>query len=581
MPQVNKNQEITRRAIWKSYNEKDFYTGRPLEYVDMEIDHVIPISSKELIKEFIQYNDENKVIEDFDINSLYNLVPVSRKTNRDKSNNEFVLGNVLFYYQRTKIQKVKIEKLIKNMKNSRMEDDISSKFKIVVEKQKNKRETDNLIDFIMNEESYYTEKEAVYKTNNDLMLEKFTKRVGILAKLPVLDDVETSCKLFFKTREIQGCIIELDNKTVLSSLFDGLSSECYYRARSYVKIEMNEHDEKYAVLSLGNNKIKLDIDDFTEFCEVIDCYGKNYITRVKDIESELGTSKYKPSSRKNHYQIFHMDTKSWRKLIDFGRKHDSYKGVGKWDLFEPNGHFIKVFTEVGHKMYDRGYHAFFDSEYAQDIIHYPDMTNSDRIITWGLIPELDRSKEIIFDKRKTWNADYAIMWFEKEFSYRVLKKQMCKEVYNDLMYIEIKNKKVDSELIKYVLSELQRHFYGRPDKSYLIKKNDLQSLYDFILTGVSKNKRLNLHYCSSNLRVYVDSKEAFISEIEKLKLLSHHKVIWSFEIDLMFRSALSAYENTYKKLTSYEAKEILDQLKIFIEIANQDILLEKYAIDFF
>jgi 5-methylcytosine-specific restriction endonuclease McrA len=46
MNKINKNDQFVRRAIWEIYNHRCCYTHRPLEYMDMEINHIIPESYK-------------------------------------------------------------------------------------------------------------------------------------------------------------------------------------------------------------------------------------------------------------------------------------------------------------------------------------------------------------------------------------------------------------------------------------------------------------------------------------------------------------------------------------------------------
>lgn len=85
MDKVDVKDELVRQAIWEVYNHKCFYTGNPLKYSDMELDHIIAASYRnrpdKLKKALCECGFEN----DFELDSLYNLVPTSKYENRRKS----------------------------------------------------------------------------------------------------------------------------------------------------------------------------------------------------------------------------------------------------------------------------------------------------------------------------------------------------------------------------------------------------------------------------------------------------------------------------------------------------------------
>jgi hypothetical protein len=73
-----------RRALWEAHGRKCAYTGEPLAWSELEIDHIIPVKGNavrttELIARGI-------VDADFDINGFENLLPTKAYLNNQKSN---------------------------------------------------------------------------------------------------------------------------------------------------------------------------------------------------------------------------------------------------------------------------------------------------------------------------------------------------------------------------------------------------------------------------------------------------------------------------------------------------------------
>lgn len=88
MVKINLHDKKIRVAILESYRHKCFYSGEIIEISQMALDHIIPVSLK--------YNpDRLKIVltelgldEQFDLESIYNIVPISTRINHSISGSE-------------------------------------------------------------------------------------------------------------------------------------------------------------------------------------------------------------------------------------------------------------------------------------------------------------------------------------------------------------------------------------------------------------------------------------------------------------------------------------------------------------
>ncbi|HLZ76006.1 hypothetical protein [Phenylobacterium sp.] len=99
----------TRSAIWHGHNKRCTYTGEPVEYSELEIDHIIPVKGSD---ELISRLKEKKIIpNEFDINGFENLAPTKSIRNGQKSNKIFEESAIVYYLQIAGEKKDKIEKI--------------------------------------------------------------------------------------------------------------------------------------------------------------------------------------------------------------------------------------------------------------------------------------------------------------------------------------------------------------------------------------------------------------------------------------------------------------------------------------
>ena len=75
---------LLRVAIWQAHGQRCAYTGDPIRFQELELDHVIPKRLEKSPEQLEQILRELKLPSDFDIDSIENLLPSSGYTNRRK-----------------------------------------------------------------------------------------------------------------------------------------------------------------------------------------------------------------------------------------------------------------------------------------------------------------------------------------------------------------------------------------------------------------------------------------------------------------------------------------------------------------
>ncbi len=80
-----KLKKIVRFAIWEQRNGFCVRCGEPIEYRDVEIDHIIAIALANKPDEFRQLLIRHELRLDFNVHALYNLHPMHRRCNLSKA----------------------------------------------------------------------------------------------------------------------------------------------------------------------------------------------------------------------------------------------------------------------------------------------------------------------------------------------------------------------------------------------------------------------------------------------------------------------------------------------------------------
>lgn len=608
MNKINKNDEFVRRAIWEAHKYRSFYTGKPIDYTDMEIDHIIPKSYKDKEDDLKRIFKECGLDNDFELDSLFNLVPVSKYENRRKSNKELSTRAIIYYLELAREKAPIIEEKIDKFRKQRNYDKHISMLKTYVTEeddgQKRDKILDNIFSLISDDNEDFKEEEKLYNKERELIFRKYTKSIGLKAIMPKYDDPETICVLNFRNLKLRNCIVRLDNRTVLSQLFIGLFTDPKYGTRGFIEYEKLENKNNDVIdldkvsIYLGNNKIKLFREDIYNLCDLVDAYALKYIELIKNIENILKTHSYQLSKRRSNYKLITISYNNWLKLVDFAYRHDVDNGKSKWHIFDRNPYYLKVYTNKKHVKYDTGFHAFFHAEFSEDIVLYPVLSPPKEVcITFEFLEELDKVGVDCINERESWNAEISYKWLINELLPKVLGNNEKNKIlsrnekrYNNILETNkdfervyyLKNKEINKYNDLYeIITLLQIHYHSRAHSKYRVKKSELEGIYNSILKCILKSKRIDLHYISSKLGLnhcktvseLIDSVKHIIEEIDDM-------TINGFGIDYLFRALLIAIESKKINLSLSDMCYIRDNIDFFIETYDREVLLEKYAVEF-
>jgi hypothetical protein len=602
---LNLQDQYLRRAIYEIYDYKCFYTGEPLDYINMELDHIIPRSYQRdpmIIRRIIKECD---LPEDFHVDSLLNLVPTSRFNNRRKSDMELISKNIVLFFSFTRLKASLIEKKITELKKNRNIEKHLSMLKTQVDEESDEKSREklllNIFSFITDESDEFIETDQLYYKEREQFYRKYVSKIALEALMPRYNNPQTECVIYFKTLTARDCMFVLDNKTVLSQLFKGVYSDPKHGARGFLEYgRIDENKLEYSLdlnntkIVLGKNRVKISPEDIYLFCEVVDAYADMYIKQIKNIEELLKTDKYPLSKRLNNYKLIYISYHDWKKVIDFAYKHDVDNGNSKWHVFDKNKHYIKIFTKK-HDKYDEGYHAFFQAEHSEDIVLYPSLTTKDVCITFEFVEDISRKGEIdLINERAHWNGEIAYNWLVNI----LLPKSLGKRKSNKVKKVDAKYKSlftnsiekiiyldgkliVDYKDLIEVVELLQIHFNQNPHNKYRVNKADFQGIYNSIITCINKLNEVDLYYLCSKLHLTkCTTNKELINSITEISAEIQDTTINGFEMDLLFRVLFSALDSGGESLTMKEIQSIRSDMNYFVIARDREVLLDKYSINF-
>lgn len=96
-----------RRAIWEVWDKKSAYTGEPVTWTQLHVDHVIPITKPELLDAL---QAKGLVPADFDIDGFENLLPSINFQNQGKSAKQMEEPALVYYLELARQKKPEIVK---------------------------------------------------------------------------------------------------------------------------------------------------------------------------------------------------------------------------------------------------------------------------------------------------------------------------------------------------------------------------------------------------------------------------------------------------------------------------------------
>lgn len=602
MEKVDPNNPAVRHAIWQSYNCKCFYCDEVISITELELDHIIPKSLKKQPIKLENILNQQGLPLDFELDSLLNLVPVSRKCNSKKS--DTVLSETILALNLEKA-KSKINLINKNIfkyKENVKRDNHLSFLKGAVKD--NRISLEKIYNYISEEDDEFKEDIKLFEQEDTLIYKHYTKKIAFEATMPVFNNTEVNCILMFKTLKVRDSILLLDNKTILNKLFTGLDTDPIYGIRGFIEYKsfIKGKDEialSKSMVLLGNNKVKLSENEIYDLCSIIDKFAESYLKKIKEIESMLKVQKFHLSKRKNGYKLLKLSQDLWLKLINFACKHDAENGNSNWHMFDSNRFYIKVFTNNSPK-YSYGFHAFLYAELDEEYIYNPILTVNDLWVVWQPIC----NNILDFCIEKDWDAEYSYNWLVNDFIPKVIqtksKSNCCVDNVKELTW-GLKNHSTDvecpyyTENVNYIsideiktyrdlydlVCKLQLFYNSHPNYKYRFSKDDIQGLYEVMLLFIEECDNVDLFYVSSKLRIKkeVNTNAELLKSIRYIREKTVDSTLNGFEIDLLMRCIIAMMDTDNKILDEVQTNLVLDRLSFIVNIYNKQILIEKYSVE--
>lgn len=148
---VNTSSQIIKYALYLEYDGECFYERTKMRFKDMHIDHIIP-KHLEGTKELEKLLKTLGLPKDFNLNSIYNLVPCRPNTNQVKNKNiypdEFLAHCI---NMRTKVKADKIKERIEKITKEYKDDKNLAKLAAMLNEYDNKKKLEELYNSLSHE----------------------------------------------------------------------------------------------------------------------------------------------------------------------------------------------------------------------------------------------------------------------------------------------------------------------------------------------------------------------------------------------------------------------------------------------
>ncbi|MEY9971842.1 hypothetical protein ABH966_002215 [Lysinibacillus sp. RC46] len=572
----NKNNDIVRAALFHEYEGKCFYSNEQLRYKEMHIDHIIPQDiSKEKFGKIVSILG---LPEDFNINSLYNLVPCNPNVNQVKNKDlypEAFLGHCIYDKSSKKVDKVKYR--IEQLKKDKNIDKAIARLVAIAEGSITKEELERIYDSISNEKPY-EENRNIFKYSDSYSYSKSLSNVKLTANLPLYPSIQGSCLITFNTLRLRDCMITLNHEQILNKLFEGAKTDLESGLRRFILPNIFNDSQEYYV-DLANVRIPLERDEVIQLINIIDDFYEIYIEAIKDIYEIFNWSNFRKINRlKNNLVLCKISKKLWFEISEFCRRFDYQNGSAEWNIFDVTGSIIKVLDketqdfkafifpmieESSYQIYqaeevsivwtdeyfwDKKIHYFKESEYWSPIMAY-------KWLVEDLIPKVIYEIEIKGTK-KLFTSTKSFERFKTEF------------VLSNYVSL-IPNNEIEMDLLT-ILEKLQTFFMGLP--SMVVQTEDLKTFYKIFkkIISYSDMESSEINYVKSKLQLELEeeNKENLLRAISILvdKVDDEIISVSLYKVDLIFRCMVVTIRECKNFLVEKDIESIKDSLNKYYNL---------------
>jgi hypothetical protein len=571
---INVHDPDFREAIWKAHNKKCAYSQENLRYIDMDIEHIIPKSLKYQPEKLIRYLQEIGENEDFDLDSVYNLIPINSKVNQRKNNSLLPKKRAIYFLTLAegKAEKV-MENYDKNKKRKKFDKVVRDVWFYV---NQGVESPEKIYNRISNDYEIFETKricnQTYYRNNKDY--------VSFKARIP--DSFEKDkmgfCEISFRSLKIRDATFYINHPEIVKSLFTGLHTDPNLGLRKFI---LPLENEEY-LLTLNQVNFTLTKLEVEQLCSIVDDFSEFYIKSLEKIEDTMQVKYFEKSKRDTigtGYRLIKVNRVFWRELVKFAYNHDSGEGSSKWHIFDQNQNYIKVFTWNQNKFCD-GHHVFLEPEIETNhfdpydelwIVWSPPSSN------WGSI-----------NNRERWDALFTYNWLIHDLIPEVVRNledvniRECYMNNNDLYESGYKMVReslpsvyTQKEITKFV-EELQSHYFG-PDKYYFLTKEEIVGLYSAVELCLLRTPYYPTYIYPRLMlgRTFDFPNDNLIDGICKHKETLEDGVYSSWTIENIMRCLVVPLGSEKSDLSYSEIKTIVSYLHSFFERMKLEKLIER------
>lgn len=599
---MRKEDSSVREALLKVYRYKCFYTGSPIDHENLHVDHVIP-------EKYIDMPDElDKILRDldlpcnFDLNSIYNLVPTKARTNLQKGDH-FEPNDARFYLRQVAKNAEKVREEIGKFKGKKNIYKAAETLRHHVMENGGEK-AEEFYNFFMDDRDEFECRDTLIEGDIPRYV-KSMQNVALEAFLPMYPNLDGSCLLAFRSLKVRNCMISLTHQQILSELFRGLYTDPSFELRGFIAGRDKYRETDY-IIQLGNNQFPLPEAEVEQLCKIVDAFSMHYLSVLRKIEAVMGTY-YFEKSRSSRYKLLKINRSLWRDIIKFTREFDYEAGISEWHMFDANSSYLKVLTAERDKRYDPGYHVFLYPEQEGDSydrqLQFPD---DELWITWEPQHIWNFRDELSdVSKQRAWNALISYEWLTQELIPNVIyarsrkgisttiKRWLGLDSFEEFLkkfdiehYVDSGISRLvtdvgmvkDQESLNEFLSDLQIFYYSTPSERIVVKAEQLQDLYRAAALCLGRTPIKDYHYASSKLRLQLGEtpKDAYQVLINYSNTITDGVVSHSL-LDDVFRAMTVTVRDNDSNLNEVEIQNIVKSLSWLVERKSLLELIERHV----
>ncbi|MCM1991162.1 HNH endonuclease [Oceanirhabdus seepicola] len=588
---ISKNNPKLRYALWKTHDFREHYTGEPLDFRSLEVDHIIPESLSKNPQKLKDYLNLMDLDENFELNGILNYVPTNRFVNNRKNDELLPSGVAALALNAARKKADKVLKIMELFDKDIKVNKVITQLKTSINHEDG---AEYVYDMLSDDYEEFKEEKYINKDGVNRSYKYSIKRIELQAFLPSYRDFKGSCLFTFRTLSIRGCMISMDSEQIINQLFKGINTNPEHGLRGFIS---HPNGDKGFYIQLANNRFILNSEETNELCSIVDDFVEEYFNSLVEVEKKLNTINF-VKSKNDGFKLIRIDNELWRKIISFTAKNDAFNSSGEWSVFEPNEYMLKIYTN-NHEKYGSGHHAIIHLERDYDKLFNNYLEADNKIwLVWKPYFKINKSEDIeSLNDKGYWSIKKVFEWLTSEMIPRVIYEDMVQyniwgkpkvsfegfvnsfDVsrfvdYNNVFLIQEKEEIDSSRKLLNIIDYLQSFFSTY--ETIFLRKEEIENIYKGLLLIINNSKKIGISYISGNLGfTNARTMEKLIEEINNYIQKIDDSKIGSYTIDTTLSCLQVCLRDFECKISLEEIHNVYFYLEPLINIYNRDKILKK------